>query len=150
MISSNIIRQDNGLLKRIKDVARDYSTKVAVGYFGNQKHGKRPITVRQIATYHEFGTKRMPKRPFIAPALKKNRMNYLKLAGKQITPVIRNRQTTTNVWKMLGEQAVSDVRDYIVAGSFAPLAPITAKRKGHSIPLLDTHQMYSSVTYRVK
>lgn len=150
MISSDIRRTDNGLLDRIKRVARDYTTKVEVGYFGNQKHGKSPITVRQIATYHEFGTKRMPKRAFVAPALQKNRMSYLKLAGKQITRVIRGRQTTTNVWNMLGDKAVKDVQDYIATGRFAPLSPITAKRKGHSVPLLDTHQMYDNVTYRIK
>lgn len=151
MIRTNVTRQDNGLWNRIKRVARDYTTKVEVGYFGNQKHsGKRPITMSTLANFHEYGTRKMPARPFIRPALKQNRMKYLKLAGKQITPCIFGRQTTTNVWHLLGAEAVKDIQDYMINGTFAPLKPATIERKGSSKPLIDTGKLRQSITYRVR
>ena len=151
MIRTNVTRQDSGLWNRIKRVARDYTTKVEVGYFGNQTHsGKRPITMKTLASFHEYGTRKMPARPFIRPALKQNRMKYLKLAGKQITPCILGRQTTSNVWHLLGAEAVKDVQDYMINGTFAPLKPATIKRKGSSKPLIDTGQLRQSITYKVK
>lgn len=156
MIITSTVRRDNGLLDRIRLVARRYTTKVEVGYFGNQMH--RPsitsgssgrIAISDLARIHEHGLG-VPKRAFVEPALQLNKAKYLRYVGKQITPIIRRRQTMNNVWQTLGAMAVADVQKYMLTASFKPLAPATIRRKGSSKPLIDTGQMSQSITYRVK
>ena len=152
MLRASVTVRDNGLFNRIRNVVNGYTSKVAVGYFANQGNhaGRRPITLGNLAAIHEHGTSRIPARPFVAPSLRKNRGKYLKLAGKQIAPCILGRQTTSNVWHLLGAEAVKDVQDYMINGTFTPLKPATIKRKGSSKPLIDTGQLRQSITYQVK
>jgi hypothetical protein len=158
MIITSTVTRDNGLLDRIRSVARRYTTKIEVGYFGNAMHkpsiteGKStptPIALKDLAAIHELGLG-VPKRAFIAPSLKKNRVKYLKYAGKQITPVIRGKKSLNVAWQGLGLMAVADIQEYMVTASFTPLDPKTIKRKGSSKPLIDTGQLRQSITYRVK
>lgn len=159
MIIASTVTRDNGLLNRIRSVARRYTTKVEIGYFGNAMHKpsitsgeskpKTPIALKDLAAIHELGLG-VPERAFIGPSLKKNRSKYLKYAGRQITPVIRRKQSMNTVWETLGIMAVADVQEYMVTASFTPLDPKTIKRKGSSKPLIDTGQMRQAITYRVK
>lgn len=151
VIRSTVTKKDNGLLGRITKVARDYTSKIQVGYFGNVMHsGKRKIALGNLASIHEYGKGHVPKRAFVAPALAKNRLKYLKTGGKNITSVIRGRTTANQVWHLIGKEAVSDVQNYIIAGKFAPLAESTAKRKGTRVPLIETGEMYDGISYKVK
>lgn len=154
MIITSTVRRDNGLFNRIRSIARRYTTKVEVGYLGEVIHinedGKRPITLGDLASIHEHGVGYIPKRAFVKPALKQNRLKYLRFAGRQITPVIRGRQTATRVWHLLGQEAVKDVKKYMVTAKFTALSEQTVKRKGSSRPLIDTGQLRQSVTYKIK
>lgn len=156
MIITSTVTRDNGLLDRIRSVARKTTSKIEVGYFGNEMHrqsitsrSSSRITISQLATIHELGLG-VPKRAFVGPSLKQNRGKYIKYIGRQITPIIRRRQTLNNAWQTLGMIAVADVQEYMVTARFTPLAPITIKRKGSSKPLIDTGQTRQSITYRVK
>lgn len=154
MITTSVATRDNGLLSRMLNTAKRYTTKVHVGYFGQVRHiskdGKRSITLGNLAGIHEHGTKHIPKRAFIAPALKKNRGKYLKLVGKSFLPIVRGKQTTTQTWHYIGQQAVKDVQSFMLSASFTPLKEKTIKQKGSSRPLIDTGQLRQSVTYQVK
>lgn len=151
MIIVSTVTRDNGLFDRIRNTARRYSAKVEVGYFGNGQHtGKRPITLGNLARIHEHGTRHTPKRPFVAPALAKNRGKYLKLAGESFIPIVRGKKTTNQLWQLVGQEAVKDVQDYMVTATFTSLSPKTIKQKGSSKPLIDTGQLRQSITYRVK
>ena len=156
MIITSTTTRDNGLLDRIRSVAKRYTTKIEVGYFGNAMHkpsitsGKsRPIALKDLAAIHELGLG-VPKRAFIEPSLKKNRKKYLVYAGKQITPIIRGKKSLNASWQGLGVMAVADIQQYMVTASFTPLAASTIARKGSSKPLIDTGQLRQSITYRVK
>lgn len=157
MIITSTVTRDNGLLDRIRSVAKRYTTKVEIGYLDGAMHKppitdgkeKRPIALKDLAAIHEYGLG-VPKRAFIKPSLKKNRIKYLKYAGKQITPIIRGKRSMSAAWQGLGLMAVADIQDYMVTAEFTALAPETIKRKGSSRPLIDTGQMRQSITYRVK
>ena len=156
MIVTSTVTRDNGLLNRITSVARSATSKIEVGYFGNQMH--RPsitsgstgsISIKDLAAIHELGLG-VPKRAFVGPALKKNRVKYIKYIGKQLTPIIRRRQTMNAAWQTVGIMAVADIQEYMITAKFTPLAPSTIARKGSSKPLIDTGQMRQAITYRVK
>lgn len=156
MIVTSTVTRDSGLLNRITSVARSATSKIEVGYFGNQMH--RPsitsgstgsISIKDLAAIHELGLG-VPKRAFVGPALKKNRIKYIKYIGKQLTPIIRRRQTMNAAWQTVGIMAVADIQEYMITAQFTPLAPSTIARKGSSKPLIDTGQMRQAITYRVK
>lgn len=156
MIVTSTVTRDSGLLDRITSVARSATSKIEVGYFGNQIH--RPsitsgstgsISIKDLAAIHELGLG-VPKRAFISPALNKNRVKYIKYIGKQLTPIIRRRQTINAAWQTVGIMAVADIQEYMITAQFTPLAPSTIARKGSSKPLIDTGQMRQAITYRVK
>jgi hypothetical protein len=52
--------------------------------------------------------------------------------------------------KIMGLAAENAVKRKILTGKFAPLKPATIKRKGHSKPLIDTGQLYDSITSQVR
>ena len=156
MIVTSTVTRNNGLLDRITSVARSATSKIEVGYFGNQMH--RPsitsgstgsISIKDLAAIHELGLG-VPKRAFVGPALQKNRIKYIKYIGKQLTPIIRRRQTMNAAWQTVGIMVVADIQEYMITAKFTPLAPSTIKRKGSSKPLIDTGQMRQAITYRVK
>ena len=156
MIVTSTVTRDSGLLDRITSVARSATSKIEVGYFGNEQHkpsitsgSTGNISIKDLAAIHELGLG-VPKRAFVGPALSKNRLKYIKYIGKQLTPIIRRRQTMNQAWQTLGMIAVGDIQEYMVTASFTPLAPSTIKRKGSSKPLIDTGQMRQAITYRVK
>lgn len=156
MIRSTVTRRDNGLLDRIRSTARRFTTKVEIGYPDGAMHkpsitseSARSIALTDLAAIHELGLG-VPKRPFIEPSLKANRKKYLAYAGRQITPIIRRKQSLNNTWQTIGTMAVADIQKYMVTAIFTPLAPATIKRKGSSKPLIDTGQMRQAITYRVK
>ena len=160
IIQSTVTRTDNGLLDRIRTIARNTTSKIEVGYFGSEMHkpkvtggsagvAQSSISISDLAKIHELGLG-VPKRAFIEPALKKNSAKYLKYIGGQLTPIIRRKKTLNQAWQTLGLIAVADIQEYMVTAQFTPLAPSTIARKGSSKPLIDTGQMRQSITYRVK
>lgn len=156
MIASSVTTRDNGLLDRIRSTARGFTSKIEVGYFGGAMHkpsitskAARPISLKDLAAIHELGLG-VPKRAFIDPSLKANRKKYLLYAGKQITPIIRRKQSLNTTWQTIGAMAVADIQQYMLTARFTPLSPYTIKRKGSSKPLIDTGQLRQSITYRVK
>lgn len=160
MIVTSTVTRDSGLLNRIASVARSATSKIEVGYFGNAMHkpsitdgsdGQKEssISIKDLAAIHELGLG-VPKRAFVGPALKKNRLKYIKYIGKQLTPIVRRRQTMNAAWQTVGMMAVADVQEYMITAKFTPLAASTIARKGSSKPLIDTGQMRQAITYRVK
>lgn len=150
MIDINVKKTDNGFLPKLLNRAKKMTSKVDIGYFGNKRHGKKPITVKQVATFHEFGTRKMPKRAFIRPALTKNRKSYLQIVGGQIKPTLLGKQSSSKAWQLVGEKAVKDIQNYITQGKFTPISKATAQRKGTRVPLIETAQMHDEIDYRVK
>lgn len=152
MINVRISSQDNGQLTQITNRANRLNGGVRVGYFASQgnHNGKRPIMLGNLARLHEFGTRKIPKRAFIKPAITQNRQNYANLVQSQIGRVLQGQMTVQSLWQLLGTRAVADIQQYMRNATFTPLNPATIKRKGSSKPLIDTGQLRQSVTYQVK
>lgn len=156
MLKTHITKQDNGKLAQIRRIARQFNGGVYVGYFSDQgnhaskQKGKPPITLGSLASIHEQGAKYISARPFVLPALEKNRQRYLRTLKTHITPVLQGRLPLVAVWQTIGQHATGDVQHYMLTASFKPLAPATIKRKGSSKPLIDSGQLRKSVTYKVK
>ena len=111
--------------------------------------------IAPYAVYNEFGTSRIPARPFMRTVAKSEPKKWV---GTMVGH-IRGRATDPAIWKQAlgkaGEQMVKDIQNSIQNGSWTPNAPATVRakaRKGKGEPdhpLMDTGEMFAAVKFEV-
>ena len=112
-------------------------------------------SIAEYAMYNEFGTSRIPARPFLRTVAKEKPKQWI---GEMVRHV-RGRATNPDIWKqalgLAGESMKSDIKDSIQNGNWVPNAPATVKAKARKgkvepdHPLIDTGQMLAAVSYEV-
>ena len=122
-----------------------------VGWF-ESAHYPGGTPVAYVATIHEFGTGRIPARPFMRPAVADHGGEWLELIGQGVKASMMGDPSPAEVLELVMLQAAGNVAEKIQ--SLPPLDPkasaVTIKRKGHSKALIDTGQMFQSVTGKVE
>lgn len=109
-------------------------------------------SIVEYAIYNEFGTSRIPARPFMRQTVEKNKAQWLATLEEALR---RNPADAEGAMYILGETMRADIANEIEHGSFRPNSPktVTAKaRKGKvdpDHPLIDTGQMLQAVAYEV-
>ena len=112
-------------------------------------------SIAEYAVYNEFGTSRIPARPFMRTVAKSEPKKWV---GTMVGH-IRGRATDPAIWKQAlgkaGEQMVKDIQNSIQNGSWTPNAPATVKAKARKgkvepdHPLMDTGEMFAAVKFEV-
>lgn len=120
-----------------------------VGWF-ESAHYKDGPAVAYVATIHEFGTEHIPARPFMRPAVDEHGAEWMQLLAQGARRAAEGGISARDVLEMVTLKAAGDVAKKIQAVTSPALSPITVKRKGHSKPLIDTGQMFQSVTGKVE
>lgn len=118
---------------------------IEVGVFKGSRYPDG-IPTPAVAQYLEYGTNKMPARPFMRQTSAKNNKKWSALYRKLW-------QTESDPKKILGKIAVrvqSDIRMTIRDGEFAPLKPNTVKAKGFDKTLIDTGHLLRSIDWRIK
>ena len=125
-------------------------TGARAGYFVNDK-GKVPYegddapTLEEVALWNEFGTERIPARPFL-----RNAQNKGITRGEKIVQMrMEENADVEQICKDLGLMLQDEIKQQITHGTFVPNAPSTIKRKGSSRPLVDTGNLRQSVHWGV-
>ena len=116
MIADEIIKQIKGQIP--KEVV------IEAGIINNPEDAEK-------ALYNEFGTEKIPARPFIRRGLDD-------LDIKDKTP------------SDIGRQMVSNMRNAILRSDYVRNAPSTVRKKGFDFPLVETGDMYKHLTFKVK
>lgn len=106
--------------------------------------------VAYVATIHEFGTARIPARPFMRPAVADNGQQWLDQLADGAKASLAGGPAPAAVLELVAMGAAGNVAEKIVAVTSPALSPMTVKRKGSSKPLIDTGQMLQSVTGKVE
>jgi hypothetical protein len=103
------------------------------------------LTVAEVATFHEFGTRTIPQRSFIRgwfdESVEKNRALIL----SQLKLVAAGKLGLEQALERVALKCEADVKRRIRNRIPPPLAPATVQRKGSSVPLIDTGQLRASV-----
>lgn len=116
---------------------------------GAAKEGADGLTVAQVGAFHEFGLG-VPRRSFIADWADENEARHKSQLAKMAKAVAKGAVPSVEVGlERLGNLYVGEVQRRIAAGIDPPLAQSTIDRKGSSVPLIDTGQLRSSITYKV-
>jgi len=148
------------IAERVKNLT---SKRLKVGWFEDKLYPETLKPVAQVAIENEFGTQKIPARPFMRPAIADNKSKWMDhaeyVAGNYIRGVSRESQVFDYIGRMIAAdiyQAIENVHepklsDYTVA--------MRRERRGMKAneptpsgllkPLEDTHQMIESITHQV-
>ena len=111
---------------------------------------KSDRSVIDIAIWNEFGTRRIPERPFMRNTVRNHRTRYLTILRSSASRIVMGLTTLPVVLNKLGIQVQGDIQDEITTFRDPPNAPSTIKAKGSSNPLIDIGTMRQSVTWIVE
>lgn len=131
-----------GTEKRIKGALEKKTLKV--GFFDTAKY-PNGASVAEVATYNEFGTSKIPPRPFMRHAVDDKKKEWMEFLA-------RNIEAWGDVhlaFGRLGEKTRNDIIRSIDLLREPPNSPATIARKKSSHPLIDTGFLKSNVTYEV-
>jgi hypothetical protein len=118
------------------------------GAFGKKTSN---VSLVEVATFHEYGGRdnNPPERSYLRSTVREQTKNYKKFLAKALLQIYAGRLTVRQSLALLGEKAVSDVRNKIRSNIPPPLKPATIKRKGSSVALIDTGQLLRGISYKV-
>ena len=142
------IKKDGGvkvLIKRAKTPGT-----VDVGIIDAGKHPSGDMTVAEIGFINEFGTSKIPERPFIRSTLRIKKREIIRQQKQLLKKIVDGKLNTTKALGILGLFVADEIRKRIVALRTPPNAPATiAAKKGKSNPLIDEGQLKNSITHEV-
>ena len=100
--------------------------------------------VASVTFWNEYGTARIPPRPFMRTTIAQNRENWVEMVRK-LVPV---HGADLSLLK-LGEEMKGKLVFSILNWVEPPNAPYTIKKKGFDKPLVETAQMSRSISYEL-
>lgn len=133
---------DRGLRKLIATVKGLPNSTVEVGVFDG--------AMAELASYHEFGTERIPARPFIGGWCDENGALIDATLKRAATAAMAGKFTPDIALIKAGLFFAGGMQKRIAAGIAPPNAPSTIASKGSSVPLIDTGHLRSSITAKVR
>ena len=138
--------------KRLGRALRDATVSaVEVGVQpGSTRKGDDGPTNAEIAAWHEYGTSRVPARPFMRPTFDAKWPVYRAFSSVLGRKVLFGALSKRQALMALGLKYASDVKAHVRAGIPPALAQSTIDRKGSSKALIDTAQLIGAITAVVK
>lgn len=143
-IKAKIINSKNlNLENELKGLIKNKN--LEVGFFEVSKY-ENGVYVASVASFNEYGTSKIPPRPFFRNAIAKNSNKWNDILANEL----RNSVDVELAYHRVGEVAKGDIVESIMQTNTPPNSPLTIAKKRSSKPLVDTSFMRSSVNYKVK
>lgn len=111
---------------------------------------RSPLTVAEVGAFHEFGLGDNPVRSFIRGWFDESQAEIEALLRSQLRLAVEGRVTTAQAAERIALKCEASVKRRIRNRIPPPLKPETIKRKGSSVPLIDTGQLRNSVRGKVE
>ena len=127
--------------KILKDIARLDGTVVSAGVMDSKNATKAAI--------NEYGTSKIPQRPFMRTAVSRHGKSWGEKSAKSVQSVIKG-MPISQVTELVGMQMKSDISSTLTNGPWTPNSVVTIAKKGSSRPLIDTGELRASITYKVE
>lgn len=120
------------VIKKIeKDLMPEREVIIEAGIINDKENAKK-------AMYNEFGTEKIPARPFIKRGL------------DNIDDIVaRNIGKGVNSYSFIGKEMEQNIKKAINKSDYPRNAPSTVKKKGFDFPLIENRDMYNAITFRV-
>lgn len=147
---AGVIDRDLGFNRIMRDLQKLDGMEVVAGMLKDSGRAENGASYVDIATWNEYGTRRIPSRPFIRISADTNKAAWVKMAQQCVNNVIDG-DSPRDAAQVVGHRMVEDIRKVFGDKSkLAPNAPSTIKKKGHDKPLIDTGKLKATVNYRVE
>lgn len=148
----------NGGLKAVEVHLKELDgLNAKVGWFETARYPDG-TSVAYVATIQEFGSGKIPPRPFMRPAIRDHGKEWIDGLANGARAVVKGDATAENVLEAVALVAAGNVAEKIAAVTTPKLADATianrqrrsASGKASTKPLVDTGQMIGSVTGKVE
>lgn len=121
-----------------------------VGKDAEKQHPGAKMTIAQLAEIHELGLG-VPERSFLRAWLEANEAGVEADMRQATKKILLGKLTPEQAAKLLGARWVGQLQVWIAAGNVQPpLAESTKARKGSDVPLIDTGQLRSAISFLVE
>jgi len=127
--------------KILKDITSLDGTVVSAGVMDSKNATKAAI--------NEYGTSKIPQRPFMRTAVSRYGKSWGEKSSKAVQSVIKG-MPISQVTELVGMQMKSDISSTLTNGPWTPNSVVTIAKKGSSRPLIDTGELRASITYKVE
>ena len=159
-MSTKIVDKDRGFNNVVRGMSTLGKPVVEVGILAASAGAgySKGTTVLDVAAWNEFGTSRIPSRSFLRAWYDENVQKVREWLCTGMQRVLKEWIASGGKGKGAGDaflnkiglKIVGEVQARIASSIPPPNAPSTVKRKGSSTTLIDTGQLRSSITHRVK
>lgn len=127
--------------KILNDITRLDGTVVSAGVMDSKNATKAAI--------NEYGTSKIPQRPFMRTAVSRHGKSWGEKSAKSVQSVIKG-MPISQVTELVGMQMKSDISSTLTNGPWTPNSVVTIAKKGSSRPLIDTGELRASINYKVE
>lgn len=146
----SVTDKDNGYRALAEQVFGIERPKISVGiHEAEAAHANGKVTVGDIATWNEFGTRTIPARSFIRAFVDEKQDEIRATAKGLLLQVVRGKLTKEQALDQLGLWLQGQIQRRMAEGIPPPNAEATIEKKGSSTPLIDTGALRSAVTFKV-
>ena len=144
-----VIDHDLGYNRIMRDLQKLYGMEVVAGMLKDSGKAENGASYVDIATWNEYGTGRIPSRPFIRISADTNKAAWAKLAQQCVNDVIDG-DSPRDAAQVVGHRMVEDIRKVFGSSELKANAPATVRKKGRNEPLVDSGEMRRRVNFRVE
>lgn len=146
---AGVIDRDLGYSRIIRDLEKLYGMEVVAGMLKDSGKAENGASYVDIATWNEYGTGRIPSRPFIRIAADTNKAAWAKMAQQCVNNVIDG-GNPRDAAQVVGHRMVEDIRKVFGSSELKANAPSTIAKKGRNEPLVDSGEMRRRVNFRIE
>ena len=144
-----VIDRDLGYNRIVRDLQKLYGMEVVAGMLRDSGKASNGASYVDIATWNEYGTGRIPSRPFIRISADTNKAAWGRLAQQCVNDVIDG-DNPRDAAQVVGHRMVEDIRKVFGSSRLKANAPSTIKKKGRNEPLVDSGEMRRRVNFRIE
>ncbi len=123
---------------------------VSIGVFSDSGSEPNGTSLIDVAIWNEYGTSRIPQRPFMRIASDNNNEKWSDMAHQMVDMVTDGSINARQAKNVIGVQAVGDIQEVIGSNALQANAPGTIKKKGSAAPLIDTGRLRQSIKFKVE
>ena len=146
---AGVIDRDLGYNRIMRDLEKLDGMEVVAGMLRDSGKASNGASYVDIATWNEYGTRRIPSRPFIRISADTNKQAWAKLAQQCVNDVIDG-DSPPDAAHVVGRRMVEDIRDVFGSSQLKANASSTIARKARNEPLVYSGEMRRRVNFRVE
>ncbi|WP_244141766.1 hypothetical protein [Mannheimia bovis] len=145
-----VVDRDLGFAEIMTSLKKLGGKEIKVGIQGDEEaEYKNGVSVIDVAIFNEYGTDKIPSRPFIRQCFALHSQEAYERLRKVVDFIERGGDVDLALGN-IGQWYEDQMKNVLMTYPWKPNSPATIKWKGSSRPLLNTKQLRDSIRYKVE